>query len=135
MHLLAIFAEAAPDASSAAGAIWLTGAFAAAGGVTAVINLAALFATRREVEALEKRVTETRKEQEERDRITAEALVAVRREIAEGLTEARSEIAEMERRLNQSGEHRAKETHDRINEVLSAVSHLSGRVGVDLHRK
>ncbi|MBN9691321.1 MAG: hypothetical protein J0M24_13880 [Verrucomicrobia bacterium] len=123
---LAFFADQAAhvaDGSSAAGAIWLTGAFAAAGGVTAVINLAALFATRREVESLEKRLGETRAE-----------LAATRKELTAELAQARHEMGEMERRLNSNSEERAVQTHDRINDVLSAVSNLAGRFGVDTHK-
>lgn len=94
------------DASAISTGVWVTGAFAAAGGLSTIINLAALFATRREVEALEKRLNETRDE----------------------LGHVRGELAEMERRLNANSETRAKDTHDRINEVLTAVSRLDGQV-------
>jgi hypothetical protein len=38
------------------------------------------------------------------------------------------DLGEMERRLNEGSEKRAKETHDRINLVLEAVAELRGEV-------
>jgi chromosome segregation ATPase len=90
---------------------WYTIVFAVGCIASLVINVATLFATRREVEGLERRLQETRLE----------------------LSESRREVMEMERRLNMASEQRAKDTHDRINEVLREVSALGGRFDQSQH--
>lgn len=52
----------------------------------------------------------------------------VERGVGEKLERIRSEMHDMELRLTKHGEERAEKTHNRINEVLSAVSELRGQV-------
>ena len=40
----------------------------------------------------------------------------------------RIELPEMERRINKAGEERITKVHDRVNDVLAAVSELRGKV-------
>lgn len=103
MLLQALLAAAADSAPSSA-ALWITGGLAASGGISTVISIAAVFATRREVEALDRRVVELREDNE-----------ALRRE-----------LQETERRLQIASEQRANENHRRTNEILEAVSRLAG---------
>lgn len=124
---LALLAAQAADGSNPAGAIWLTGAFAAAGGITAVINLAALFATRREVEAIERRRAEDREESMDNRKTDNQKLDDLRDDVNQQIYQARRDMADLERRLNEASEKRAKETHERINDVLTAVSTLGGK--------
>ena len=49
-------------------------------------------------------------------------------EISSLWTAVRVDIPAMERRLNDAGEKRSGDIHDRINEILSAVSELRGEV-------
>lgn len=49
-------------------------------------------------------------------------------EIAQLWNAVRVDIPAMERRLNDAGEERSVAIHDRINEILSAVSELRGEV-------
>jgi DNA anti-recombination protein RmuC len=104
-QLIILASALEPTNPNAAGALWITGALAASGGVSTIIALAALFATRREVEALEKRLAET----------------------VNDMKQLRDDLQEMERRLNAASEQRALENHKRTNEILEAVSRLGGR--------
>ncbi len=49
-------------------------------------------------------------------------------EIGELWKTLRVDLPGMERRINQDGERRSKETHDRINDILSEVSELRGEM-------
>jgi membrane protein implicated in regulation of membrane protease activity len=108
---LLIFLADASAAANASGALWITGGLAASGGISTIISLAALFATRREVEALEKRLAEN----------------------INDLKQLREDLSEMERRLTLAGEQRALEAHRRTNEILSAVARLGGQFDQQTH--
>jgi len=97
-----ILAEASVSQS---GIMWIAGLLAVSGPVSALASLVGHFATRREVEALDKRVTQ----------------------LTEDNHELRRELQDMERRLQASSEARALANHERTNEILEAVSRLAGR--------
>jgi len=50
------------------------------------------------------------------------------KEISELWKTLRVDLPAMERRIQESGERRSKETHDRINDILSEVGELRGEV-------
>ena len=114
--ILAQAAAVAADTSSGSGLLWLLGGLSACGGVGGVVGLIGLFATKREVE-MRTKVLEDRVGQAE------ETLEGIRRE-----------LGEMERRLNKGSEDRAKETHDRINQILEGLADLRGRFNQDHNR-
>ena len=75
------------------------------------------YATQDDLDRLQEEIQEDRRlAQASRERIDIE-IKGVQRD-----------LSAMERRLNESGEKRAKETHDRINLVLEAVAELRGEV-------
>ena len=75
------------------------------------------YATQEDLDRLQEEIQEDRRlAQASRERIDIE-IKGVQRD-----------LSAMERRLNESGEKRAKETHDRINLVLEAVAELRGEV-------
>lgn len=82
--------------------MWVAGASGALGLLTTVTTT---FALRREVEGLERRC----------EKLEAQNI------------ELRREMTEMERRLDDANEERAVQTHNRINDVLKAVSTLAGQ--------
>lgn len=95
------------------GLLWLLGGLSACGGVGGVVGLIGLFATKREVE-MRAAVLEKRVEQAE------EALASIAKE-----------LHDMELRLNRASEERAKETHERINQILEGLADLRGRFNQD----
>ena len=101
-----LIAQAAADASAGSSGAWMVGLMTAGSGATGLVGIISLFATRREQAAMEKRL----------DKVE---------EIQAGIM---TEIAEMERRLNTASENRAVATHDRINDVLEAVSEIRGEL-------
>lgn len=118
----ALLLIAAADAQSASTALWVAGGFAALGGIPGIMALLSQFATRRELEAMEKRLTETRQD-----------FQTFREETREGFQAIAEEISDAERRLNQGSEDRAEKTHNRINEILAGLSKLSGRFDESRH--
>jgi hypothetical protein len=55
-------------------------------------------------------------------------LDSMRRELSTEAQQVRREIPELERRISAAGEERITKVHDRINDVLEAVSELRGEV-------
>lgn len=111
--ILATAADA--SAPSQAGYLWIAGLLAALPSIMSLFTLASQFVQRREFETLKSRVDE--------DRAT---VLRVTAELSETITNLRDEMPAMERRLNDNSEQRAEKNHERTNEVLAAVSKLTG---------
>lgn len=75
----------------------------------------------------ESAIEQTRRE---RDQIHAK-IGGVERGLAEKLESLRNEVHQMELRILKAGEDRATSTHDRINDVLAAVSELRGEMNAE----
>jgi hypothetical protein len=60
-------------------------------------------------------------------------LDSMRRELSQEAQQVRREIPDLERRISAAGEERITKVHDRINEVLEAVSEIRGELKE--HRK
>ncbi len=103
---------AATDAS-----LWITGLMAASGGVASLVSIISLFTTRRELELVKSGIgTEIAAISK---RVTA---------MEEDVRDLKRELPEMERRMQAASETRAVDLHERINQVLAAVSELRGRI-------
>lgn len=116
---IVLFLLSAAEPAGSTGVLWVAGLMAAAGPVSAIVTLVGHFATKREVETLEKRHAESRVE-----------IAQLRDEMGE----LRDEISEMERRLMNASEVRAVASHERTNEILAAVMRLEGRFDQSQHR-
>jgi uncharacterized Ntn-hydrolase superfamily protein len=110
--------------AQANGGLWIAAGIAALGGVPGVIAVFSLFATRREVQALESKTAADARMAAERLDKTEEALKDLQRE-----------LHAMENRITEAGEKRAIAIHDRTNEILSAVSELRGRFEATTHHR
>ncbi|MBX3732604.1 MAG: hypothetical protein KF791_08425 [Verrucomicrobiae bacterium] len=106
-----MFLAAATEPGLPTGVLWFAGLLAASGPLSSLVALVGVFATRREVEALERRINETRMQ----------------------LDSISEDISDLERRLNHASEDRALKTHERINEILREISRLSGRFDQQQH--
>lgn len=111
-----MIAEISSNAAGNAGGLWIAAGIAALGGVPGVIAVFSLFATRREVQALEAKTALDARLAGERLDKTEEALKDLQRE-----------LHAMENRITEAGEKRAIAIHERTNQILEAVSELRGR--------
>lgn len=110
--------------AQASGGLWIAAGIAALGGVPGVIAVFSLFATRREVQALEAKV-----------KSDAEANARRMDKTEKALEELHRELHMMENRITEAGEKRAVALHERTNEILSAVSELRGRFEATAERR
>lgn len=122
MVLPALMIFASADAQATSTALWVAGGFAALGGIPGIMALLSQFATRRELETMEKRLAETRQDFQN-----------FRNETRAGFQTLADEISDAERRLNSGSEERAEKTHNRINEILASLSTLAGRFDQSRH--
>lgn len=116
---IVLFLLSAVEPAGNTGVLWIAGLMAAAGPLSAIFTLVGHFATKREVESLEKRYAESRAE-----------ITELRVEMAQ----LREDIGDMERRLMNASENRAQANHERTNEILAAVMRLEGRFDQSQHR-
>ena len=107
------------DAASSNPPAAAIGMFVVAGSflVSAVSGVFALFITRREQEAHKAEVNRR-----------LDVVEQEFRTIRSDIQFARDEIHESERRLAESGEHRAEAIHKRFNDVIGGISELRGQV-------
>jgi hypothetical protein len=110
--------------AQANGGLWIAAGIAALGGVPGVIAVFSLFATRREVQALEAKVKADAEDNGKRIEKTEATLRELQRD-----------LHAMETRITAAGEERAVALHERTNEILSAVSELRGRVEATAHHR
>lgn len=110
--------------AQANGGLWIAAGIAALGGVPGVIAVFSLFATRREVQALECKV-----------KADAEANAQRIEKTEATLKELQRDLHAMENRITAAGEERAIALHERTNEILSAVSELRGRFEATTHHR
>lgn len=103
---------------SAATQIWVLGAVGVCGGLPGLVAVISLFATRREMQSLEAKVAQDKEAMDKR--LTR---------MEEQLDEVKTDIHQMENRITAAGETRAVALHERINEILAAVSEVRGRIG------
>lgn len=103
---------------SAATQIWVLGAVGVCGGLPGLVAVISLFATRREMQSLEAKVIADKAAMDQR-------LTRMEEQLGEVVTD----IHQMENRINAAGESRAVGLHERINEILAAVSEVRGRIG------
>lgn len=113
------------DASALGIGAWVIGAAAVLSLLSQIIGT---FVFRRDLESTERLMVARADAAEARIKVLEDRDDKVRDLISELEGSMRQEIAEMERRLNEGSEQRAKETHDRINLVLSSLSELRGHV-------
>lgn len=103
--------------TSSATSLWIVGLLGACGALPGLVAVISLFATRREVQQLEKRLDQ-------------EVVALARRadQTEDLISKLRDDVHQMERRMNTSDEARAVQIHERINQVLGAVSQLRGEL-------
>jgi hypothetical protein len=102
---------------SAATQVWVLGAVGVCGGLPGLVAVISLFATRREMQSLEAKVIADKAAMDQRLTRMEDHLDAVQRD-----------IHQMENRITAAGETRAEGIHERINQILSAVSEVRGQI-------
>lgn len=111
-----MIAEISSNAATTGSGLWIAAGIAALGGVPGVIAVFSLFATRREVQALEAKTA-------------SDSLASMVRldKTENALRDLQRDLHAMENRITEAGEKRAVSIHDRTNDILEAVSELRGR--------